>query len=118
MSEDRYVNIKVKKEVRDSLVRATSILNSKIKKNKTTVAGLITTLANQYDSQLDETTVFSNIEDWIFDGIPVILDSVASKNFNELKYHDPVNCVVIVSNFIANEALERRLKKVFKHDNK
>lgn len=118
MSEDRYVNIKVKKDVRDSLVNAASILNLKNKKNKTTVAGLITILANQYNNQLDELVILSNKEDWIFDGIPVILDSVASKNFNELKYHDPVNCVAIVSNFIANEALDRRLRKVLKNDNK
>ena len=120
MSENKtkYVTIKVKEEVRDSLAKAANLMNAKEKNGKTTVASLVAMLAQQYDAQLSPVIISSNRQGCVLDGVPVILDSTSSKNFNEIKYYEPVNCVAIVSNFLANEALTMRLKKVTKNDNK
>ncbi len=109
--ENEYTTIKVKKTTLESLKQATMLINARKPTYKSTVAGLINQLAEAYDTQMDDYTLVGNREKWILDGIPVILDSDASKHFRELKQYEPIDCSVIVSNFIRTEAMNRRFSK-------
>lgn len=116
---NKYKNINVKVEVADILVDAAARLNeaSGGYGKKVTVAGLVTRLAEAYSGHMSDSTISGNNEDWIIDGVPVILTSDGAKHFRELKTYEPVHCAVMVSDFIRSEAMKRRYADVRGNDN-
>ncbi len=109
---NEYTTIKVKKITLESLKNAAKLINNKDPHYKMTVAGLVSRLAEAYDGQMDVNTLSGNKEGWILDGMPVILDSDASKHFKELKVYEPIDCSVLVSNYIRSEAMDRRFSRM------
>ena len=109
---NEYTTIKVKKTTLDSLKKAVKLINVKDPHYKATVAGLVTILAESYDGQMDGNTLSGNQESWIIDGVPVILESDAAKHFRELKIYEPIDCSIMVSNYIRNEAMDRRFNRI------
>ena len=108
-----YTTIKVKKEVVAKLKNAAKLINKNSKyTNKMTIAGLVAQLAESYDTQMDEDSVAGNGEDWILNGVPVILDSDAARHFRELKMYYPVECSTIVSKYIRDTATNKRFEKI------
>jgi len=118
--ESEYTTIKIKKEYVSQLKEAVNVINSKegALGKKTTVAGLVARLADSYDTQMSRITIAGNREGWIADGIPVILDSDASKHFVELKEYFPCDCSVMISNVIRTMAMEERMSRISSGDNK
>ncbi len=112
---NEFTSVSLKKSTVNSLKRAAKLINEKREeknfKGKQTVSGLINQLAESYEKQMNNMTLSSNLDKWVNDGVPVILDSDASKHFAELKDYCPLECVLMVSNFIRTEAMTYRFKR-------
>lgn len=111
---DEYTTIKVRKDTLYKLKDAAKLLNAR-KANvgkKYTVSGLVSLLADQYESNMDADTLPEIGEDsWMNHGVPIILNSSASKHFNELKTYYPKMCVDMVTNYIVNTASNERFER-------
>ncbi len=110
--KNEYTTVKLKKTTVNVLKVAADMINAKEPYSKATVAGLVNKLAESYSTQMDNNTLSGNEEKWIIDGVPIILDSDAAKHFRELKSYEPINCSMIISNYIRKEAMDRRFKKM------
>jgi len=110
-----YTTIKVKTETLDKLKTAAALLNGSGDAQKiVTVAGLVTRLAEGYERHMTRQTIAGNTDTWILDGYPVILDSDAAKHFEELRTYYPVDCSVMVAQYIRNLAMTERFSKQVK----
>lgn len=78
---DKYVNIKVKKETRDTLKKVANILNElNNSSQKITVAGLITNIAIKYNSARLAMDASGNLDEWINNGMPIVATILTNKN--------------------------------------
>ena len=109
---NEYKQIKVKKDVWDTLNRVAKDISKLDNGRCVTIAGLVTELAEAYDRQFIEEVAKGNKVSWMLSGIPVILNSDSAKHFQELVNSDPVNCVLRVNEFIREEAMKERFARV------
>ena len=107
------MSIKVRRDIGDKLKSAVKLLNGNNKSEQLyTVAGIVSRLAEAYDSQLTPEVLASNNTGWVLDGIPIISNSDGFKHYNELLLYEPIEASFLVSDFIRKEAMTRRFKRL------
>mgnify|MGYP005750453287 CR=1 FL=1 len=114
----KYKQIQVKPEVLESLKKAVDIINERDSNksvSKVTIAGLVSRLAEAYDTQLVEDAI-GNSADWTTIGHPIIVDGDTKKHYEEMVTRDAKQSTLDINSAVRESTMRYKLRSIEKEE--